>query len=134
MIRERKYAGPYTLREGDGQSRGMLIAQTRARGGHYNIEGPNIGVAPGRPVGRGRHCDPAIGYATHAVPVVPTRVAGEFMVEITAEVAALSDSVERLPDGSDVQITRVGRVRSVDTWPVEEVFAEPIEPVRTRER
>lgn len=122
MTRTEEYAGPYTRRRALARSQAMLIAMARKRGQRYNTDaskGP-IGIPPGKPVGKGRHCDPAIGYATHAVPAERTRMAGEFLIRVTREAKELPDSTERLPDGTDVEVTKAGTVRAADTWLAEE--------------
>ena len=128
-----EYAGPYTERRGFDRSQAMLMAMSRKRGQHYNADSSNgpIGMPPGKPVGIGRHCDPAIGYAVYAVPVERTREIQEFLIRVPREAKELPEGVERLPDGTDVPVTRVGTVRSADTWPEEE---EPLKETADAER
>ena len=47
------------------------------------------------------------------------RVAGDFYFEVTAEMAALPAGTE-LIDGSDVPVTRVGTMRTADTFKVDD--------------
>lgn len=126
MTNSKRYTGPVTLREGLDESQAMLIALARSRRQEYNVDpeaGP-IGIAPDPGVGEAAKRDPARGYCTHAVPALLTRTAGEYLVEVTDEVAALEATLERLPNGTDVGVVRVGSVRDADTWPVEEEAAE----------